>query len=72
MIGQALVAVVYIALGTAGVVCNGVTVAMISAHSVYRLSAYTLMANVAVADCFMTLVAGCYCGAALLSRMHQR
>uniref|UniRef100_A0A914V511 G-protein coupled receptors family 1 profile domain-containing protein n=1 Tax=Plectus sambesii TaxID=2011161 RepID=A0A914V511_9BILA len=71
MVGQAVVAVVYFALGTAGVVFNGVTVAMISAHSVYRLSAYTLMANVAVADCLMTLVAGCYCGAALLIELNE-
>ncbi|KAI1708922.1 serpentine type 7TM GPCR chemoreceptor srx domain-containing protein [Ditylenchus destructor] len=60
----------YIVLGILGVVLNLVTVLMIITRRVYRLSAYTLMANVALADAFVMVVAGLACGINLILCSH--
>lgn len=39
---------------------------MICSKRVFRLSAYTLMANVALADSVMMMVAGVYCGTQII------
>uniref|UniRef100_A0A914ZEZ9 G-protein coupled receptors family 1 profile domain-containing protein n=1 Tax=Parascaris univalens TaxID=6257 RepID=A0A914ZEZ9_PARUN len=57
-----LVGGVYIFIGVVGFVCNTATVLMIATNRVYRLSAYTIMANIALADAIMMLVAGVVCG----------
>ncbi len=56
----------YMAIGIVAFVANLITTAMIVVHSVYRLSAYTFMANVALADSIMTLAIGIVCGGALM------
>ncbi|CAD5215932.1 unnamed protein product [Bursaphelenchus okinawaensis] len=52
----------YMALGVLGFACNATTAVMIISRRVFRLSAYTMMANVALADAMMTVVAGIVCG----------
>ena len=61
-----LVGGLYIALGLIGASVNGATALMIVSKRVYRLSAYTMMANVALADAIMMLVAGLACGILLI------
>lgn len=39
---------------------------MIITRRVFRLSAYTIMANISIADAVMALVAGVLCGALIL------
>lgn len=56
----------YIAIGIIGFLCNGATVLMIIMKRVFRLSAYTIMANVALADAIMMIVAGIACGMGIL------
>lgn len=57
-----LVAALYIGIGCIGFICNATTVFMIIMKRVFRLSAYTIMANVALADAIMMVVAGIACG----------
>uniref|UniRef100_A0AC34Q581 G-protein coupled receptors family 1 profile domain-containing protein n=1 Tax=Panagrolaimus sp. JU765 TaxID=591449 RepID=A0AC34Q581_9BILA len=57
-----LVAALYIGIGCIGFICNAATVFMIIMKRVFRLSAYTIMANVALADAIMMVVAGIACG----------
>ncbi|CAI2355937.1 unnamed protein product [Caenorhabditis sp. 36 PRJEB53466] len=57
-----IVGVAYTAVGLLGVVCNVTTVIMIMTNRVFRLSAYTIMANVALADSIVMLIAGIACG----------
>ncbi|CAD5221903.1 unnamed protein product [Bursaphelenchus xylophilus] len=52
----------YIGLGVLGFGCNATTALMIISRRVFRLSAYTMMANVALADAIMAVVAGIVCG----------
>uniref|UniRef100_A0A1I7X980 G_PROTEIN_RECEP_F1_2 domain-containing protein n=1 Tax=Heterorhabditis bacteriophora TaxID=37862 RepID=A0A1I7X980_HETBA len=56
----------YVTFGLLGFVCNVATVVMICTNRVYRLSAYTLMANVALADSITMLMAGVACGCDIL------
>ncbi|VDM47572.1 unnamed protein product [Toxocara canis] len=56
----------YIFIGVVGFVCNTATVLMIATNRVYRLSAYTMMANVALADAIMMLIAGVMCGSLIV------
>uniref|UniRef100_A0A914XXE0 G-protein coupled receptors family 1 profile domain-containing protein n=1 Tax=Panagrolaimus superbus TaxID=310955 RepID=A0A914XXE0_9BILA len=56
----------YITIGVIGFLCNGATVFMIIMKRVFRLSAYTIMANVALADAIMMIVAGIACGMGIL------
>lgn len=62
-----LVGLLYVLLGLLGFACNAATALMIITKRVFRLSAYTMMANVALADAVMTLVAGVVCGAMTLA-----
>lgn len=62
----------YMTIGIIAVIGNLVTTAMIIVHSVYRLSAYTLMANVAFADSLMAFVIGVVCGAVLIASPQQQ
>lgn len=55
----------YVGLGVVGFVCNAATFYMIVSRRVFRLSAYTIMANVALADSIMMIVAG-ICGLGIL------
>uniref|UniRef100_A0A914GTZ8 G-protein coupled receptors family 1 profile domain-containing protein n=1 Tax=Globodera rostochiensis TaxID=31243 RepID=A0A914GTZ8_GLORO len=65
--GQSVaVGCLYIGIGLIGLVLNVATCVMIASKRVYRLSAYTIMANVALADCAMLIVAGLACGCALI------
>ncbi|CAI5455944.1 unnamed protein product [Caenorhabditis angaria] len=57
-----IVAVTYSAIGIIGFFCNMTTVIMILINRVFRLSAYTIMANVALADSVVMLIAGVACG----------
>ncbi|CAP33781.2 Protein CBG15435 [Caenorhabditis briggsae] len=57
-----IVGVAYTAVGLLGVFCNVTTVVMILTNRVFRLSAYTIMANVALADSIVMLIAGVACG----------
>lgn len=52
----------YCLLGVAGVVVNAYTVVMIVLNRVFRLSAYILMANIALADGLLLGAAGVACG----------
>uniref|UniRef100_A0A7E4V256 G_PROTEIN_RECEP_F1_2 domain-containing protein n=1 Tax=Panagrellus redivivus TaxID=6233 RepID=A0A7E4V256_PANRE len=61
-----LVGSVYIVIGILGLICNAATVLMIIMKRVFRLSAYTIMANVALADAIMMVVAGIACGMSIL------
>ncbi|VDM93296.1 unnamed protein product [Litomosoides sigmodontis] len=56
------VGVVYIFIGITGSLCNVVTLLVITCYRVYRLSAYTIMANLALADAIMLIIAGLVCG----------
>src|SRR4051812_19819193 len=47
--------------------CNVTTALMIITRRVFRLSAYTIMANISLADAVMALVAGIFCGGLILS-----
>uniref|UniRef100_A0A8R1ECW9 Uncharacterized protein n=1 Tax=Caenorhabditis japonica TaxID=281687 RepID=A0A8R1ECW9_CAEJA len=51
-----IVGVAYTAVGLLGVFCNVTTVIMILTNRVFRLSAYTIMANVALADSVVMLI----------------
>ncbi|PAV55675.1 hypothetical protein WR25_01532 [Diploscapter pachys] len=53
---------IYLFFGIIGFLCNVTTVFMIATSRVYRLSAYTLMANVALADSVIMVIAGIICG----------
>lgn len=57
-----LVGGLYIGIGFVGFICNAATIFMIIMKRVFRLSAYTIMANVALADAIMMVVAGVACG----------
>ncbi|CAD6187146.1 unnamed protein product [Caenorhabditis auriculariae] len=57
-----IVGVAYTAVGLLGFLCNATTVLMIATNRVFRLSAYTIMANVALADSIVMLIAGVACG----------
>lgn len=59
---RSLVGTMYITLGVIGFLCNLATVIMIISKRAFRLSAYTIMANVALADAIMLIVAGIICG----------
>ena len=61
-----LVGALYIGIGLVGFICNAATVFMIIMKRVFRLSAYTIMANVALADAIMMVVAGIACGLGLV------
>ncbi|CAJ0583386.1 unnamed protein product, partial [Mesorhabditis spiculigera] len=61
-----IVGVSYVGIGLVGFICNLATVVMIGTNRVYRLSAYTIMANIALADSIMMLIAGVACGCALI------
>lgn len=61
----------YVGLGVIGFVCNAATFYMIVSRPVFRLSAYTIMANVALADSIMMVVAG-LCGLSILLPFDQR
>ncbi|VDK43035.1 unnamed protein product [Anisakis simplex] len=61
-----LIGGMYIVIGIIGFILNLATVLMIATNRVYRLSAYTLMANLAFADTVMMLVAGVICGGSLI------
>ncbi|CAJ0945222.1 unnamed protein product, partial [Mesorhabditis belari] len=63
---ELMVGITYVIIGFVGFVCNLATVVMIGTNRVYRLSAYTIMANVALADAIMMLIAGVACGCSLL------
>ncbi|OZC05008.1 hypothetical protein X798_08001 [Onchocerca flexuosa] len=53
---------IYIFIGITGALCNMVTLLMITCYRMYRLSAYTIMANLALADAIMLIIAGLVCG----------
>ncbi|KAE9414162.1 hypothetical protein Angca_005265, partial [Angiostrongylus cantonensis] len=53
-------------LGVFGAACNAATFVMICTNEVYKLSAYTLMANVALADTITMAIAGIACGCGIL------
>ncbi|KAK6109932.1 Serpentine type 7TM GPCR chemoreceptor Srx family protein [Brugia pahangi] len=53
---------IYIFIGITGSLCNVTTLLMITCCRMYRLSAYTIMANLALADAIMLIVAGLVCG----------
>lgn len=53
---------IYIFIGMIGFICNLATLLMIASYRMYRLSAYTIMANLALADAVMLIVAGLVCG----------
>ncbi|MCP9266320.1 putative G-protein coupled receptor K01A12.3 [Dirofilaria immitis] len=53
---------IYIFIGITGTLCNMVTLLMITCYRMYRLSAYTIMANLALADAIMLIIAGLVCG----------
>ncbi|VDK38196.1 unnamed protein product [Gongylonema pulchrum] len=57
---------IYIFIGIIGFICNLATLLMIASYRMYRLSAYTIMANLALADAFMLIVAGLICGLNIL------
>lgn len=57
-----LIGFLYITLGVIGLLLNTTTCIMIWTKRVYRLSAYTLMANVAFSDSIMMFIAGIGCG----------
>lgn len=67
-----LVGGAYILIGVVGFLCNTATVLMIATNRVYRLSAYTIMANIALADAIMMLVAGVVCGSLIVWTPMQR
>uniref|UniRef100_A0A0N5B052 7TM_GPCR_Srx domain-containing protein n=1 Tax=Syphacia muris TaxID=451379 RepID=A0A0N5B052_9BILA len=58
--------ILYIFIGIFGSVCNLATALIIIRYHVYRLSAYTLMANIAIADTVILIFAGFACGTVLL------
>ncbi|KAI6240824.1 G-PROTEIN-RECEP-F1-2 domain-containing protein [Aphelenchoides fujianensis] len=60
-----IVAVFYVILGFLGLVCNAATVVMLIGRRVFRLSAYSIMANIAVADGIIAS-AGLVCGIIVL------
>ncbi|VDL78735.1 unnamed protein product [Nippostrongylus brasiliensis] len=53
---NSIVGCCYIAFGVVGAVSNVITFLMICTNRVYRLSAYTLMANMALADTATVLI----------------
>lgn len=53
---------IYIFIGIIGSLCNMITLLMITCYRMYRLSAYTIMANLALADAIMLIIAGLICG----------
>lgn len=57
-----LIGCLYILLGLIGLILNMTTCIMIWSKRVYRLSAYTLMSNVAFSDSIMLIVIGIGCG----------
>ncbi|KAI6215200.1 G-PROTEIN-RECEP-F1-2 domain-containing protein [Aphelenchoides besseyi] len=61
-----VVAVVYIVLGVSGLISNGMTASLLIGRRVFRLSAYSIMANIAIADAIMSVLAGIACGILLL------
>lgn len=61
-----IVGIVYITIGIVGFLCNAATLLMIATYRIYRLSAYTIMANLALADAIMLVVAGFVCGMNIL------
>jgi len=63
---RSIVGSVYILLGVIGLLCNVTTFIMIISKRVFRLSAYTIMANVALSDAIMLIVAGVVCGLNLI------
>ncbi|KAI6176841.1 G-PROTEIN-RECEP-F1-2 domain-containing protein [Aphelenchoides bicaudatus] len=60
------IGVTYAVLGALGVICNLATALMIITRRVFRLSAYTIMANIAFCDAIMAFVAGVFCGGLIL------
>lgn len=59
---ESAVGVIYIFIGITGSLCNMVTLLVITCYRVYRLSAYTIMANLALADAIMLIIVGLVCG----------
>ncbi|VDK69038.1 unnamed protein product [Onchocerca ochengi] len=57
---------IYIFTGITGALCNMVTLLMITCYRMYRLSAYTIMANIALADAIMLIIAGLVCGLSII------
>lgn len=53
---------IYIFIGITGSLCNVATLLIITCYRMYRLSAYTIMANLALADAIMLIIAGLVCG----------
>ncbi|CAG9537141.1 unnamed protein product [Cercopithifilaria johnstoni] len=53
---------IYIFIGITGSLCNMITLLIIASYRIYRLSAYTIMANLALADAIMLIIAGFVCG----------
>ncbi|GMT06308.1 hypothetical protein PENTCL1PPCAC_28482, partial [Pristionchus entomophagus] len=62
------IGLVYMSLGVLGIVVNMGTVIMIVMNRVYRLSAYTLMANIALADSVILFITGVACGWSFVER----
>lgn len=58
--------ILYMIIGIFGSVCNLATALIIMRYRIYRLSAYTLMANIAIADTVILILAGFICGSVLL------
>ncbi|PIC20112.1 hypothetical protein B9Z55_025417 [Caenorhabditis nigoni] len=67
-----IVGVAYTAVGLLGVFCNVTTVVMILTNRVFRLSAYTIMANVALADSIVMLIVDCQIALIDLARLDNR
>uniref|UniRef100_A0A915PLH0 G-protein coupled receptors family 1 profile domain-containing protein n=1 Tax=Setaria digitata TaxID=48799 RepID=A0A915PLH0_9BILA len=57
---------IYIFIGITGSICNMATLLMITCYRMYRLSAYTIMANLALADTIMLIIAGLICGLSII------
>lgn len=63
---RSIVGSIYVLIGVIGLLCNVATIIMIITKRVFRLSAYTIMANVALSDAIMLILAGVVCGLNLI------
>lgn len=61
-----LIGIIYILFGIIGLLLNLTTFIMLVTSRMYRLSAYTIMANLALADAFIMIVTGCACGITII------
>lgn len=61
------IGIIYIITGTIGFLFNIITLLMIAVNRAFRLSAYTMMANLALADAIMMVIAGIVCGFRIVS-----